>query len=269
MSGHVFDAAIALQPAGDNLFTGATSAAYANMIGPYGGITAAQMINAVMLHPKRLGEPLSLTVNFAAALADGAFTVEARPARTNRSTQHWTLEIRQADGVVMTGTAVTAARREIWSPSSDAMPAVPPVQDVPVVSRRSRVEWLNRYEVRSVEGSLPETWDGADQEHSRTQVWVRDTPVRALDFASLTALCDVFFPRIWLRRSKFTPVGTVSMTVYFHAGDAQLKAVGTGYLMAQAQAQAFHNGYFDQSAQMWNEQGQLLATSHQIVYYKE
>ena len=52
-----------------------------------------------------------------------------------------------------------------------------------------------------------------------------------------------FFPRIWLRRARFVPIGTMSMTVHFHADQAQLQATGAGYLLAQAQAQAFHNGY--------------------------
>jgi acyl-CoA thioesterase len=59
------------------------------------------------------------------------------------------------------------------------------------------------------------------------------------------------------------------MTIYFHAGQAQLRAAGTGYLLGQAQAQAFRNGYFDQTAQLWEESGELLATTHQVVYYKE
>ena len=269
MSDHVFDAAIALRSTGENVFSGQTSAPYANMIGPFGGVTAAQALNAVMQHPRRLGEPVAFTVNFAAALSDGDFIVQATPARTNRSTQHWLVEMRQADAVVLTATVVTASRRETWTPVSEPMPIVPRPHEVAVPPRRGRVEWINRYEMRFVSGGFPEHWDGADANHSRTQVWVRDNPARSLDFPSLTAMCDVFFPRIWLRRSTFTPLGTVSMTVYFHAGQAQLDASGTGYLLGQAQAQAFHNGYFDQSAQMWNEAGQLLATSHQVVYYKE
>ncbi len=45
------------------------------MVGPYGGITAATVLNAVLQHPALLGEPVSLTVNFCAAVADGAFEV--------------------------------------------------------------------------------------------------------------------------------------------------------------------------------------------------
>jgi hypothetical protein len=49
------------------------------MIGPFGGVTAAQALNAV-LHPQRLGEPIAFTVNFAAALSDGVLQCTAAGA---------------------------------------------------------------------------------------------------------------------------------------------------------------------------------------------
>jgi acyl-CoA thioesterase len=100
-------------------------------------------------------------------------------------------------------------------------------------------------------------------------MWVRDEPQRGLDFTSLAALADVFYPRIWLRRARPVPTGTVSMTVYFHAGSVEHTATGSDWLLAQARGQAFRNGFFDQTAQLWNEAGVLLATTHPIVYYKE
>lgn len=269
MSGHVFDDAIALQAQADGSFEGHTSPAYANMVGPFGGITAAQALNAVLQHPQRLGEPVALTVNFCAALADGPFAVTARPARTNRSTQHWTVEVRQGDEVVLTATAFTALRRDTLAATEQRMPQVPRPADLPVPDARGRVEWINRYDMRFVEGGFPAKWDGSDQGASRTRLWVRDNPPRPLDFAALAALADIFFPRVWLRRSTFVPIGTVTMTVYFHADAAQLAATGTGYLLGQAQGQGFRKGYFDHSAQLWNEAGELLATTHQVVYYKE
>jgi acyl-CoA thioesterase len=269
LSEHAFDAAIALTGGTDNIFHGHTSPAYANMVGPFGGITAAQALNAVLQHPQRQGDPVALTVNFCAALADGPFDVTARPARTNRSTQHWVVELAQGGATVMTATAFTALRRETWRATEHTLPAVPAPADVPRPEGRGRVEWINRYEMRFVEGGFPAVWDGTDHGVSRSQLWMRDNPPRPLDFASLTAMADVFFPRIWRRRASPVPIGTVSMTVYFHADAAQLRTTGTGYLLGQAQAQAFRNGYFDQTAQLWNEAGELLVTSHQVVYYKE
>lgn len=266
---HVFDAAVALQPAGGDAFAGQTHPAWANMVGPFGGITAAQALCAVLQHPQLLGEPVSLTVNFCAALADGAFSITARPVRTNRSTQHWLIEMQQQGQTVLTATAFTALRRDTWGAAEHPMPAVAPPADFALPAGRGRVEWINRYEMRFVDGGFPAVWDGTDHGASRTRLWLRDQPPRPLDFASLTALSDVFFPRIWRRRASPVPIGTVSMTVYFHADAALLQATGTGYLLGQAQAQAFRRGYFDQTAQLWNEAGELLVTTHQVVYYKE
>ena len=264
---HPFDQAIALELQPDGHWLGHTSPAYANMVGPYGGITAAQMLNAVLLHPKRLGDPLALTVNYAAGVADGPFVLQARPARTNRSTQHWVIELLQDGQSVITATAITAQRRDTWGADDEPMPTCPAPADVPSLRVAAPVVWFDRYETKPITGPLPVTWDGSSQ-NSLSQLWVRDQPARPLDFASITALADIFFPRVWRRRATHVPAGTVSMTVYFHAGAAQLAATGTGFVLAQARAQAFRNGFFDQTAQLWNETGEMLVTSHQIVYYK-
>jgi acyl-CoA thioesterase len=266
---HTFDTAIALTAQGEGAFAGQTSPAYANFIGPFGGITAAQLLNAVLRHPDRLGDPVALTANFAAAVADGPFLLRARAARTNRSTQHWIVERLQGEETVATATVVTALRRDhAWGGHEAAMPAVARPADVPRTQRQG-VEWLHRYDMRFVTGSLPRKWEGEGAAESLSRLWVRDEPPRPLDHAALAALADVFFPRIWLRRAKQVPLGTVTLTVYFHATQADLRDTGAGYLLVQAKGQGFGGGYFDHAGQLWNEAGLLLATTHQVVYYKE
>lgn len=265
---HVLDEAIALQPAGEHLFGGRTHPEYANFIGPYGGVTAAQMIQAVMAHPQRLGDPVAFTVNFAAAVADGGFTIEAIPARTNRSTQHWVVRMLQDGLPVSVATVMTAVRRPTWGTTEASMPTVPTPADCPLETVH-KVRWLRHYERRIVDGYVPVEWQGQDTGASLTRLWLRDKPHRALDFAALTSMADTFFPRIWLRRAQQTPLGTVSMTVYYHADSAVLAATGTGYVLAQAQGQGFRDGYLDHTGLLWNEAGELLATTHQLMYYKE
>jgi acyl-CoA thioesterase len=276
-STHPFDEALALQHSDLRAghFTGATSAAYWNMVGPFGGATAAIALQSVLQHPDLLGTPLALTVNFAAALEAGPFDVQATAVRTNRSTQHWTVQITQpgADGtpnMTTTATVVTAARRDTWGQSDLPMPTeVPRPESVERFSiGPAGVAWLDRYEMRPVSGFIPTQWDGTEQ-HSESLYWLREAEPRPLDFASLAAMSDVFFPRVWLRRAKHVPAGTVSITTYFHAGAAQLAEVDTGYLLGRATGQQFFNGFFDQAAQLWSQNGVLLATSNQIVYYKE
>ncbi len=265
----LFDQAVALTQASDDGFAGHTSAAYGNMVGPFGGVTAAQAIQAVLLHPKRLGDPAALTVNFCAAVADGPFSITARPARTNRSTQHWVIDMQQDGETVLTATAVTAVRRETWGATECNPPVVPAPADVNRVDGPFGVEWINRYELRFAEGGFPAQWDGAEHESSRTQLWVRDNPPRPLDFASLTAMSDIFYPRIWRRRATPVAAGTVTLSIYFHTDSDQLESMGSDYLLGQAQAQAYRNGYFDHSGQLWSETGDLLVTTHQMVYYKQ
>lgn len=272
-SEHPFDRAMAMAPAAKNQWATRASKDYWNMVGPYGGITAAQMAQAVMQHPDRLGELVAITVNYAGAVGERDYVIEAIPVRTNRSTQHWVITMREQDdagnwATTTTATAMTALARTTWSDDEHAMPQVAPSSAVERYVAEFRVEWLNRYNVRPLIGSYPTDWNGAISP-SLTRMWVSDEPPRPLDVPALISLCDVFFPRIWLRRAKRVPIGTVSLTVYFHASADALQRVGDQPVLAQAQGQAFRDGFFDQTAQIWAPGGELLATSHQLVYYKE
>lgn len=269
---HPLDEALQLAWQGDDRWRGHTHPAWANMVGPYGGITAAVALQAVMQHPQLLGEPVALTVNYAAALVDGPFEWQAVPVRTNRATQHWQLTLSQRiddqPQVMATATVLTAMRRETWQAQDCPMPQVVPPEQAPPVVLFDSVEWVRRYEMRLVSGPVPEVQDGRSLD-SLTQLWLRDAAGRALDFAALASMADAFYPRVWRRRARWVPAGTVSQTIYFHASGAQLASVGDAYLLGQAQSQDFRAGFFDQSAQLWSRSGVLLASAHQIVYYKE
>jgi len=154
---------------------------------------AAQALNGVLQHPERLGDPVSLTVNFCAALAEGPFTVMARAARTNRSTQHWTIEIQQGDAIVVTGTAVTAVRRESLGVDEETHALCPPPAEVPPPQVMAPMEFVKRYEQLPVTGQLPVVWDGSGHS-SLTQISVRDEP------ASPPGLCVA-----GLHRPMFSP----------------------------------------------------------------
>lgn len=267
---HSFDDAIALEPVGDHRYAGRTTEAYWNMIGPFGGITAATLLQAALLHPERLGDPIALTVNFAGPIAEGAFLIEARPSRTNRSTQHWNLTLWQNGEVATTGSAVFAVRRDTWQCDEAVFPDVPGAQDIePMPTGFAPVRWLKSYEIRPVRGAKPDAPAGTEHPDSLTQFWLRDHPARTPDYAAIAAWCDSFYPRIFLKRAGFVPAGTVSLTTYFHADSTALAALGDRHALGSARAQVFRQGFFDQSAQIWSPERKLLASSHQVVYFKQ
>jgi acyl-CoA thioesterase len=272
VSVHPFDTAIRLVADGDDAFVGATSPAYANMIGPYGGVIAATLLNAAWLHRARSGEPLALTVNFAGPLADGPFRIVARPARINRSTQHWYLELAQGEGVAATATAVFGARRETWSSTERAFPAVPRAEEVKLRARTPGAgvpAFIGRFEFREIHGGFPDFSAPVAAPDSETCLWTRDDPPRPIDYLSLASVSDIFYPRIFRRRGRWTPASTVTLTTYFHADDAALARQGDRHVLGVARASRFGGGYGDQSAEIWADDGTLLATSFQIVYFKE
>lgn len=267
---HTFDTATRLDALPDGSFRGQTTPEYANMVGPFGGVTAACLLQAPMQHPARQGDPIALTVNFAAPLADGEFRIEARPLRTNRSTQHWSIELSQAGEVAASGSAVFAQRRATWSAPESSPPAgVAAANGLSPATMPDRLAWTRRYDMRFAHGGLPTAFDEQPQADSLTHVWMRDEPPRPLDFIALASLADGFFPRVMVRRHKFVPIGTVTLTTYFHADAAALKAHGEAHLLGVVQGRNFYNGYFDQSAELWGRDQRLLASSHQMVYFRD
>jgi acyl-CoA thioesterase len=264
---HPLDQAIELEALDENVRRGRTHPEWANMVGPFGGITAAAMVRAIETHPERIGAPLALTINFAAPIADGDFDITLRIARTNRTNQHWVIELRQNDEIKTTATALFGIRRDTWADTEAQPPSAPPPEQLTPRGLGAPIVWAGRYDMRFVDGAVPEA-DSQPSPSSTTTLWARDVAQRPVDYPALAALADIFFPRVFLRRGEYLPAGTISLTTYFHADQEQLDALGGDYVLCTAHANRFSLGYFDQSAQLWTRDGALLATTHQIVYFK-
>jgi acyl-CoA thioesterase len=264
MSPHPFDTAIALAHEAPHRWRGCTSDDYWNMVSPFGGITAAAMMQAMLDHPARRGTPLAFTLNFLAPIEAGGFIIDTDLVRANRNSQHWAIRLSQHDRVLAQAIAICALRRQTWGKVEAARPDVLPAEQCDVAPPRKATGFLQRYEFRIVRGR-----PFAENDDSLSHVWVADVPPRPLDFASLTAFCDSFLPRIFLRRPDFVPIGTVSINIYFHVGDEALARQGAAPVLAVAQAQAFSDGHFDHHGLVWSTDGTLLATTQQLVWYKE
>lgn len=268
---HPFDEALTFSGNCDCL-KGQTSAHYANKIGPYGGMTAAVMQKATFAHPDREGEPVALTVNFVAPIGEGDFEVLPRIVRTNRSTQHWWVELLKEGKVAATATAFYAKRRETWSSTEIKYPSAMAQQRGKRLSGKELSLWMHSYDIRMIKGG-PSSWGvargGAEESNSESFLWVRDEPNRAMDFLSLSAICDAFAPRHFILRNRIVPAGTVSMTNYYHVQETELAALGDQFVLGHARGNLSYNNYSDQMAEIWSADRKLLATSHQIAYFKE
>jgi acyl-CoA thioesterase len=263
---HPFDQAITLTRVDGDVYAGHTSEHYWNAISPFGGTTVATLLQAILTHPQRLGDPLAMTVNFAGPIRQGEFTVRVHAVRTGRSTQHWQLEIRQEGDAepVVTGTAVFAVRRDTWSDTESRLPEVPAPHTLERHTPPAKVPFLERYDMRYVDCNPL-----VANAHSVTQCWIGDVPPRKLDFPSIAAYCDSFVPRLFVRKGAPRPISTVTLSINFHIGGDALARQHGMHAFGKARANAFNGGFYDQEAQLWSEDGALLATTHQLVWFRE
>lgn len=266
---HPLDAATRLENSGGS-FTGATSDAYWNFTGPFGGATAATLLKAAMDHPRRQHLPLAMTINYCAPVAKGAFDIHVAEKRTNRSTQHFSVELTQGADTIATATLVFAARPEGFAHVTGKMPDVKAPEAIEPLQNKAPLAWIERFEMRFASGfPAMRKDDSAPLGSPRTEVWMRDNPVRRMDFIGLMNMSDAFFARPFHVLGRLIQVGTVSMTTYFHCDESDLAGVGEDYLLGVADASIFTKGYADQSAWLWSRGGKLLATSQQMLYFRD
>ncbi len=259
---------IAIDRTAEGVYSGETDPAYWNLIGPFGGWIAAALLLAVLDDPRRHGEPLSFSANFAGAIEAGPFSIRTHNARRNRSTDFWRVELIQRqhgqDVHCADASIVLALRRATESFVDVAPPDVPAPETIEPVRMGSLApSFLERYDLRFATGN---PWSGGDP--NRTIAWVRDKAPRTLDFPALTALCDTGFPPIFTRLRKRVPVSTVTLNAFFHATSSDLARIGADFLLSDGSMRIAHEGFFDSATRMWSRSGQLLATTEQIVYYK-
>jgi acyl-CoA thioesterase len=265
---HLFDDATRVT-AGDSRWQGRTSPDYWAFVGPFGGATAATILRALIEHPQTSGDPLALTVNYCAPIAEGAFDFDVRLIKANRSSQHWCVELTQGGHDVATvATAVFAERRPSWSQQLAQFPEARPfeqIQPYPNVA----ATWVKQYDFRFIEGE-PDFRTGAKAGPTSafTKLWIGDRVPRRIDLLSLVAMSDAFFGRIFHARRELVPFGTVSLTTYFHADADDLASEDITHLLGVADAKIFHKSYGDQNGELWSPSGRLLGTTTQIAYFK-
>jgi len=213
-------------------------------VGPFGGVTAATMLRAIIEHPQRTGDPLALTVNFCAPIAPWGRSIStSRLIKANRSNA--ALVGRAHPG----GTDVGHLR-----PGVRGAPSVMVAQ--PATFRKGRIRSGAPYP----KSSLKMSWVAANmisafveanelaarrmpRRQAPLQIVDCDTAPRKIDVLSLMSMSDAFSGRIFHVRNAIRCVRTVSLTTYFHTDAEDLAAEDITHVLAIADAKIFHKSY--------------------------
>jgi len=249
--------------------TAETDPRYWNMIGPFGGWSAALLVDAVMAQSDDAYTPISGSFSFARGLVAGTFEIGTRVVRRNRSTVFWWAQARQRQGDddahCAHASIVLARRRASPAYAELTMPPVPPPEDLAAFGPAALpVEWPRMYDMRPA----PVAPGGSAVDGTRTLWWVRALDRSIAGYAGLTALCDTTFPRIFYRLARPVPISTVTMNVFFHAGAGDVARIEGDFLLADASMRVASRGFYDEHALLWSRDGRLIAATEQIVWFR-
>jgi hypothetical protein len=101
-----------------------------------------------------------------------------------------------------------------------------------------------------------------------TLSWERDSSGRAIDELTLALLSDLGAPRIFLVSDGPRPSATLTLSVNFLAGPAELAACGDDFILSEMIATRIEQSVVGSRKTMWSRAGGVLATSEQLCWFR-
>ncbi len=235
--------------------------------GLWGGYAIGLCIRVLEAEPEAVGEALSLTLTYIAALRAGDLDIRTRRLRQGGSVGVWEVELSPAGSdQVGVHAIVTLARRPKTPDFAFAkMPDAPAPESLPAPEMPEAASHYgaSAFERRSLEG-FPPTPSG----DSRSLAWVRSRR-GPLDKALLGMITDNSAPRAMYALGPTIMTTTLSLTAYLHATVDEIAEVGDDFILVECEGRVGGGGASDERSSYWRRDGKLLATSEQLAWYRE
>lgn len=234
--------------------------------GLWGGYAIGLCIEVLEAEPTSVGEALSLTLTYAAALPAGDLDIRTRLIRQGGSIGVWEVELLPAgSSQVGVHAIVTMAKRPNTPDFAFAkMPSAPSPESLPSPDFPGGSEHYgaSAFERRTLEGFPP-----APSGDSRSLAWTRSRR-GGLSKALLGMITDNSAPRAMYALPSVSTT-TLSLTVYLHATAEEIAEVGNDFILVECEGRVGGGGASDERSSYWRRDGKLLATSEQLAWYRE
>lgn len=255
---------LALTPVAEGMWRVFADPRFESTNGMFGGWTAAVAIRSVLSTTGDAFRPSAITVNYVAKVEVGStFIARASLVGSGRSLQHWHVELvtEDGEGTLAQAMLVVAQRRPTDGHTQPVFPASTPPESLDMFHPPFPAGDL--LDVRSVHGARP-----FGRHDTSSLSWVRDMSGRRVDDTQLAYLSDCAAPRPWFWRDEPGPSATMSMSVFIHATNDELAAVGDDFILSEVSGPRGADSTSSQQARLWSRTGALLATTEQMCWFR-
>ena len=256
MTTYQFDADTAVESVGPGRFTGELHLRWTIMGVPNGGYVMALPLNASRLlsdHP----DPLTTTAHFLSPTTPGPVEVSAEVIKAGRTTTTISATLSQ-DGrqkmTMLTTLGDLAARQ---GPTHSYL--APPEFAGPFETRRSQLiqEFPSNFELR-IPAQVAGGAFGDPSGEPEVGGTIAFADGRSPDLLSLPVMADGFPPVVFnLGHASWTP--TLELTIHFWNHPA------AGPVTVWLHSGVVERGFHDESADLWDSEGRLIARSRQLA----
>ena len=235
--------------------------------GLWGGYAIGLSIRVLAAEPDARGEPLSLTLAYAAAVPAGPLEIRTRCIRQGGSVGVWQVELMAAgsDAVGVHAIVTMARRPQTPSFAFASMPDAPPPESLPAPPPPTDEA---RYGGATFERRSLDSFPVTRSDSSRSLMWMRSRS-GPLDKALLGMATDNSAPRAMYALGHAVRTTTLSLTAYLHATTEELAEIGDDFILVECEGRVGGGGASDERSSYWSRGGKLLATSEQLAWYRE
>lgn len=236
--------------------------AWFGMGGPHGGFLAAVVVRAMQREVDAARHPRSLTVHFAARIAEGEVEIEVREERRGGRMSTVSARVLQAGEVKALALGAFSTSRSSPDLTDAVFPDVfPPAKVPPTPDRPHAPQFARHFDFRPVIGGL--VFKGGSQALSGG--WMRFRQPVPIEAPAIACFTDAWMPAIFTRIDFRAGAPTVDLTVHFRA---EFPVSGLGpedFVLGVFRSHRLEGGFFEEDGEIWTGDGRLVAQSRQLA----
>jgi acyl-CoA thioesterase len=226
--------------------------------GPNGGYIGAIFTRALLAVGDSDRPLRSLTLHYLRAPVEGPARIEVEVERQGRSVTFLSARLVQDGKPCVLALAVMALDRDGIDIDQVQMPDVRPPGEIETLPGRDQAPpFARNFEFRPALGPLP--FSGGEE--ALAGGWIRFGDDEPLDAPALVALCDSWFPAVFGTTTEPLAVPTLDLTVHLRASAPR----PAGWVLGRYRTRLARNGFLDEEAELFAEDGELLAQARQLA----